>query len=110
MNHSLAGLSCTFHIWAPIFNFASLGYSGFLGETPLVLASSLKVLAVGCLWVLVNLQWAGGGTQSMLVVLAGFPWRKLLISGDLKPELSSHHHHPCSLPQSILYSLSSVAS
>lgn len=71
MNHSLGGLSCTFRIWAPIFNFASLGYSGFLRETPLVPAAlpgaSLKVLAVGYLWVLVSLQQAEGEHRACLL-------------------------------------------
>lgn len=60
MNHSLGGLSCAFRIWALIFNFANLGYSGFLGETPLVPAASLEVPAV------VSIQRAEGEHRACL--------------------------------------------
>ena len=55
MNHSLGGLCCAFCIWAHIFNFANLSYSGFLGETPLMPAASLKILSIHVL-VLVSIQ------------------------------------------------------
>lgn len=84
MNHSVGGLSYAFHIQALIFNFASLGYSGFLGKTPLVPAASLKVQA--------SLERAEGEHGACLSSEPASTEGSSSSLGVLKPQLNSHHH------------------